>query len=249
MQKKAVTALDAVLISLIANSFLFIWNIKAPYLIPVFLVLLFIANIMPLLFCGNFPSVRLRICCHGATCLKIFLFSSAISVVFHIAAAIYLLPFSWMEWMWSATVCIATEAVIFWNGIISVYCSSVQLGIRLRAVGFICGLIPIVHLLVLGTIIKTVSAEVEFETEKWRLNECRRPQQICRTKYPILLVHGVFFRDYRFLNYWGRIPGELEKNGAEIYYGNHQSAASVRDCAAELADRIKEIVEKTAAEG
>lgn len=67
---------------------------------------------------------------------------------------------------------------------------------------------------------------------------------LCATKYPLLLVHGVFFRDYRYLNYWGRIPRTLEKYGAVVYYGKHQSAASVCDSARELAARIKYIAIK-----
>ena len=35
-------------------------------------------------------------------------------------------------------------------------------------------------------------------------------------KYPILLVHGMGFRDHKILNYWGRIPKELEKMGCVI---------------------------------
>ncbi len=67
----------------------------------------------------------------------------------------------------------------------------------------------------------------------------------CKTKYPILLVHGVFFRDSKRINYWGRIPKELEKNGAKIFYGNHQSASSVANSAKELTDRIIDIVTQT----
>ena len=40
-------------------------------------------------------------------------------------------------------------------------------------------------------------------------------------KYPILMVHGMGFRDRKYLNYWGRIPGTLEKagcNGGVIKY-------------------------------
>jgi triacylglycerol lipase len=62
------------------------------------------------------------------------------------------------------------------------------------------------------------------------------------------LVHGVFFRDSKFFNYWGRIPKELETNGATIYYGNHPSAASVAESAQFLKERILQILEKTGAE-
>ena len=47
------------------------------------------------------------------------------------------------------------------------------------------------------------------------------------------------------MNYWGRIPKQLEDNGATVYYGQQQSAASVADCGAELAHKIQEIVDKT----
>ena len=58
------------------------------------------------------------------------------------------------------------------------------------------------------------------------------------------MVHGVFFRDFKLLNYWGRIPEELETNGATIFYGNQESAASVAESGEQLADRIMEIMKK-----
>lgn len=79
-------------------------------------------------------------------------------------------------------------------------------------------------------------------------NRERKEQQICQTKYPILMVHGVFFRDFEHLNYWGRIPAELERNGATVYYGNHNSASAVRDSARELAVRVHQIIEETGCE-
>ena len=89
---------------------------------------------------------------------------------------------------------------------------------------------------------------MEVENAKDIVNRKRAKEKICKTKYPVLLVHGVFFRDSMHLNYWGRIPAELLKNGATVYYGNHQSALSVADSASELADRIRKIVEKTGCE-
>ena len=76
----------------------------------------------------------------------------------------------------------------------------------------------------------------------------RAESEICKTKYPILLVHGVFFRDFRYVNYWGRIPKELQRNGATVYYGQQQSAAAVEDSGRELADRIRQILAETGCE-
>lgn len=67
-------------------------------------------------------------------------------------------------------------------------------------------------------------------------------------KYPILMVHGMGFRDHKHLNYWGRIPAALEKAGCRIYYGNQDSNASVSTNGSVLADRVKEILAETGAE-
>ncbi len=45
-----------------------------------------------------------------------------------------------------------------------------------------------------------------------------------------------------------RIPYALKRNGATVYYGSQQSAASVADCGQELAQRIREIVQQTGCE-
>ena len=148
------------------------------------------------------------------------------------------------RWMHLLSV-FALELVLFWTGMIAVYLTSVQLGLKLRVIGLICGWIPVVHVVLLCIIISVTLREVIFEERKQRLDKKRAADRICQTKYPILLVHGVFFRDSKYLNYWGRIPAELEKNGATCFYGNHQSAASVEECAEELAPRIREIVKTT----
>ena len=137
------------------------------------------------------------------------------------------------------------ETVIFWTGIIMVYTTSVQLGIKLRIIGIICGWMPVIHIIVLLMIIDKAAKEASFEKRKLRVNKKRAGEQLCKTKYPILMVHGVFFRDFKYFNYWGRVPAELEKNGATVYYGNHQSAASVANSAEELAERIRQIVEES----
>ena len=49
-------------------------------------------------------------------------------------------------------------------------------------------------------------------------------------------------------NYWGRILFALKQNGAILYYGSQQSAASVADCGQELAARIRDIVQQTGCE-
>ena len=47
------------------------------------------------------------------------------------------------------------------------------------------------------------------------------------TKYPILMVHGMGYRDHKHLGYWGRIPKVLEANGARVYFSGPDSNGSV----------------------
>ena len=153
-----------------------------------------------------------------------------------------------MIWMICAIPMAVLEAILFWNGMLRVYVTSVQLGLKHRVLAALCGWIPFLNIWYLAKIIRITSDEVEFETEKWELDEVRAESEVCRTKYPILLVHGVFFRDFRYLNYWGRIPKELKRNGAAVYYGQQQSAASVEESGKELAARIQSILAETGCE-
>jgi len=68
------------------------------------------------------------------------------------------------------------------------------------------------------------------------------------TKYPVLMLHGMGFRDYKHLCYWGRIPELLRKNGAIVYFGNQDSNGSVESNALQIEKRLKEVLAETGAE-
>ena len=219
-------------------------------LIPFLLMLYVWIHIFPVFFPLRPMTGRLKVCSDGVTLLILFLSSTVLSIAFFLCGCLHGLPIGTplsdpKLWIINSLLAVLLEALVFWNGIIRVYSASVQLGIRIRVIGIICGMIPIAHLIVLGIIIRTVTREVSFENDKYMLNKSRHDRQICATKYPILMVHGVFFRDFRYLNYWGRIPRELETNGARIFYGNHQSAAPIAVSGQEIADRILQITQKT----
>ncbi|NEG96930.1 triacylglycerol lipase [Bifidobacterium sp. SMB2] len=190
-------------------------------------------------------SRRIAICRFGVILLKVFWWTVLIGGAAFVVSAFLALPSRWVPWVSALAVFALVESIVFWIGIIAVYLTSVQLGLKIRVIGILCGWIPIVNLVALRLIIRTVEREVRFESEKDAFDRRRAPAGICKTRYPVLLVHGVFFRDTKALNYWGRIPDELERNGARIFYGEHQSASSVADSASELTERIRRIVEQT----
>lgn len=193
---------------------------------------------------------RLRQCQNGVELLWAFLLSVSITVVgqLYLLLSVHRHMLGWQEWLLNILVIVLMENIVFWSGMIRVYLVSAQLAVRWRVIAAVCGWIPVVHLVVLGKVIQIVSDEVKTENDRIILNEQRAMDAVCRTKYPILLLHGVFFRDFRYFNYWGRIPAELEKNGAQIFYGNHQSAVSVEESGQEIAERIREILAQTGCE-
>lgn len=238
----------AIMISVTANLPILISRLQTPWLAVLSVIGFLVINIKPCPFGEKIKTRRLRCVRDGCELLKLFLISATISGLFQLAAIPVVFAQEKLLWFGNLAAVLLADAVVFWNGIIRVYLSSVQLGIKWRVIGIVCGMIPIVHLIVLAKLIRLASEEAAFENSKLEINELRTNEQICDTRYPILMVHGVFFRDFRYLNYWGRIPKELVRNGARIYYGNHQSAASVADSGAELKARILEIIAQTGAE-
>ncbi len=73
-------------------------------------------------------------------------------------------------------------------------------------------------------------------------------QTVCRTRYPLLLVHGTGFRDLKVPVYWGRIPNVLRAHGAAVYFGEQDCWASTETNAQTLCGRIDEILRETGAE-
>lgn len=89
--------------------------------------------------------------------------------------------------------------------------------------------------------------EIDHHLHKIHLDDVRVEYQICRTRYPLLLVHGVGFRDFHYFNYWGRIPRELKRNGAQVYYGHQEAWGTVEDNAEILRRKIFSICQETGA--
>lgn len=236
--------LNSIIVFLLSNNYIINkgYNIKIPMIL---LILSFIIiNILPSIFCKKLYDKKLNKIRNGYRLLIIFFVNLILSTFIYIISIIkYNIDFKIL--LINLLLIILVLTIVFWNGIIRVYLFSKQLGIRYRFIGLLLGLVPIINLIILVKIIKICKNEVDFENNKIKTNIERKNKEICKTKYPLLLVHGIFFRDFEHLNYWGRIPNELINNGATIYYGNHSSSLSVKESAKEIAERIKEIIKET----
>ena len=198
---------------------------------------------------------RLDVCRKGCFWLKTFIISMAIAVLCIVpgffglyAPVIGDITTSPWAWVTICTVVLLIESALCLKGLIPVYLTSQQLGVKWRGLGIILCLIPIVNYVMMFVILRIATREIQYETAKLKRNAERKDQQICKTKYPLLLVHGVFFRDNKLFNYWGRIPEELIRNGATIFYGNQDSSSSVMDSGQKIAKCIKDIIAQTGCE-
>ncbi len=144
----------------------------------------------------------------------------------------------------SVLVSILAVLILLWNGIIRILVTSTQVSAILKIWLIFAWWIPILNVIILWKCAHIIRREYIFEISKIELDNQRKENEICKTKHPILLVHGIFWRDWQLFNYWGRIPRALKKNGATIYYGNQHSATSMEICANELKEQVLEIIEK-----
>ncbi|GMO55490.1 MAG: hypothetical protein Ta2A_00410 [Treponemataceae bacterium] len=68
-------------------------------------------------------------------------------------------------------------------------------------------------------------------------------------RYPVLFVHGAGFRDKIMgcIDYWGRIPAHLARQGVRCYYGGTDAWGSIESNAAILQSRVQDILRITGA--
>lgn len=192
----------------------------------------------------EFERHHLTLLYRGYNVLNIFVFT-LVFLVIGILGLERLIAYDWKFVLVSIVWIFLMEALLFWVGMIHVFLSSVQLGIKKRIMIVICGWIPVINLIALLYTLNVVKQELMFEYSKELSTSPDVINTICKTKYPLVFVHGVFFRDMKHFNYWGRIPYHLAERGAIIHYGKQESAQSVAFCGKQLSEMIRKIVEET----
>lgn len=244
--------ISCMIIMLLCNG-VFLWSTLslAPALKIIFAValalLLLLINLSPL-SCKNLPR-SLRTLARGCE----LLFCSAVCAVAQSLAYIYLWlgsghGFSAPIWIGNIVLSVLVLVILLANALIRLFFSSAQMTLAHRLCLIFLWWLPVANFFVFDAVYRVARAERDFALLRLRRNREREGQNVCETKYPLLLVHGIFFRDWDLLGYWGRIPKELEENGAVIRYGSQQSSSSVESSAAELRERILGIVEETGCE-
>lgn len=132
----------------------------------------------------------------------------------------------------------------FWR---TAFCST-QLGMGRRILMFFLWWVFPINAFLFFRWCRVVRRELITARNRYLLDAARVENAVCRTRYPVVMVHGIFFRDWQYMNYWGRIPRFLKQNGALVYYGRQQSSLSVAESAAELKSEIERVLAETGAE-
>ena len=110
------------------------------------------------------------------------------------------------------------------------------------------------NLLTRAVVSKLISDNAKTEFSCGKLSVSPSFNGTCTVRFPIMFTPyktvGVENKTKKFGPETGyvAIGIELKRNGAEIFYGKQQSAASVEDCGRELAERILNIVKQTGCE-
>jgi triacylglycerol lipase len=198
-------------------------------------------------------ALRMRILIGGRECILITAACFVLELVLYVAILFFgLIPSAAnvhpIVLIINAIVCVILMGIVAISGVIRIFAASKQAGLFSKVFFALLWWVPILNIVLLKKLCDSAGKEYVFITKKADLNESRKLEQVCKTKYPLLMVHGIFFRDWKFANYWGRIPNELEANGATCFYGNQESSASVAECGAELAKQIQNIITETGCE-
>lgn len=108
--------------------------------------------------------------------------------------------------------------------------------------------IPLVGVFLNLPTYRAAKRELQFVRMQYLRNLQRRDRQVCRTKFPLLLLHSNFYPDWKPTTCWGRIPDALEQNGAVLYYGSRPTSPSVSQCAEELQASLENILARSGCE-
>lgn len=203
----------------------------------------------------NSPGIRFTIMRGGVTLGWCSLYGFAFQLVFYLAFCPVLLRGSEKLPAFSVGILTANGVyglavcfILLWNGILRIFFTSARLRLRTRVLMLLAMWIPVVNILVLIHAMNLVRAEYDFACYKDSVRNVRTQSDLCRTKYPLVMVHGVGFRDLKYFNYWGRIPKELTRYGATVYYGNQEALGTIAYNAEDIRKKILEVVRETGCE-
>lgn len=141
-------------------------------------------------------------------------------------------------------ICCLHFYLLILNGSLRILVTCRSLGVWKRILFFCLLGIPVIHLFPIGYLRRRAKTEFDAEVCRFENRRERDGSLICATRYPIILLHGIGFRDFRYFNYWGRIPKELVRNGAVVYYGHQEAWGTIENNGIIIQNKINEVMKE-----
>jgi len=130
------------------------------------------------------------------------------------------------------------------NGCLRIFFGSRNLVVGKRVFILLFMWVPIIQLYLARILCNAAKDEYLVTLSRSEQDAFIKEDDLCSTKYPIVMVHGIGFRDLKYFNYWGRIPSILKQHGATVYYGHQNAWGTIED----NAEIIREIIDKALVE-
>lgn len=115
-------------LAFLLNSYLLVKS--SPYFLFLVLPLFVLCNLLPGSSLRGTKSLRLKLCHHGTAVLFLFVCTLIPSLLWHVYLAFRMLPNAYLDLLFSALYCVVASALLFWNGILCVYLTSTQMGLK-----------------------------------------------------------------------------------------------------------------------
>ena len=133
------------------------------------------------------------------------------------------------------------------NGCLRVIICCHRLGIVKRVLICLNIWIPVLNLFLIHYLARAAKDEYAIYVARNQSAQIRQASLECQTKYPLIMVHGIGFRDLAYFNYWGRAPRYLKQSGATVYYGHQKAWGTIEENAAAIAQTIDRALTETGA--
>lgn len=226
----------------------FLYDTSALSLILIYIAVLCLLHIMPYRD-KNHVSFRLKIMKGGTRIFRIC-FWGILAQAFLYLFRLYRYALTFTMISGPGTYVIVFDAILTFfffyflilNGAVRILCTCRSLGVWKRILLLFFLWIPILHLIPAKYLSKRAKIEYDAEVFRFESRQIRADSNICATKYPIILLHGIGFRDLQYFNYWGRIPKELARNGAAIYYGHQEAWGTIEANAQTIRQTIEQVL-------
>ena len=198
---------------------------------------------------GTLPEKRLKTLFNGFELVLTAEILVSVEIILYVCTVFLpFMPSNIVLHIINVVLCFLLLWILALSGSIRLFITSSQMGSALRISLMLLWWVPVLNYVLLYKAFRILREELSISVMKHQRNLDRKGTGYCSTQYPLVLIHGIFFRDWKLVNYWGRIPDALAQHEAVLFYGNQQSSASLAGSAAELKQRVQEVLKETGAE-